>query len=235
VAVNVESLIRGTGIERVGFLTLTFADDVQEMAEAQRRFRSLRTNVLDGRYGSSICAVERQRSGRIHFHLLVGLRFDARTGFDWSEARRGIYRSACPLLRAEWAFWRRTAPLYGFGRTELLPIRSTAGAVGCYLGGYIAKHVGRRRIEDKGSRLIRYNVDARAATVRFSWNSKGMRLWRHKLAEFARLHQVADLSEMSSRFGPRWAYHLREQILGAFGPGEWVWDEFEKLFRHVGD
>jgi hypothetical protein len=62
-----------------------------------------------------------------------------------------------------------------------------------------------------------------------------MRLWRHKLAEFARLHQVADLSEMSSRFGPRWAYHLREQILGAFGPGEWVWDEFEKLFRHVGD
>ncbi|OAM40851.1 MULTISPECIES: hypothetical protein [Eikenella] len=43
---NVKSFIDRHGIERVGFLTLTFADDVKCPKEAQRRFNSLRSNFL---------------------------------------------------------------------------------------------------------------------------------------------------------------------------------------------
>ena len=43
---NVKAFIETFGLDKVGFLTLTFADDVTEPKEAQRRFHSLRTNFL---------------------------------------------------------------------------------------------------------------------------------------------------------------------------------------------
>ena len=60
------------GIERLGFLTLTFADHVTDAREAQRRFHSLATHVLNTRYRARwIRVLERHESGRIHYHLIV--------------------------------------------------------------------------------------------------------------------------------------------------------------------
>ena len=67
---------------------------------------------------------------------------DIRTGFHFAAVKRGDYRSASAYLRREWRFWRATAPKYGFGRTELLPIKKTAEGVAKYVGKYIAKHIG---------------------------------------------------------------------------------------------
>jgi hypothetical protein len=64
------------------------------------------------------------------------------------------YRSASDYLRREWKFWRVTAPKYGFGRTELLPIKRTAEGVASYVAKYIAKHIGQRLPADKGARLV---------------------------------------------------------------------------------
>jgi hypothetical protein len=55
------------GIERLGFLTLTFADHVLELKEGQRRFHSLATHVLADRYECAIAVVECQKSGRVHW------------------------------------------------------------------------------------------------------------------------------------------------------------------------
>jgi hypothetical protein len=55
------------GTNKIGFLTLTFADDVQCHKEATKRFNSLATNILKNKYESWIRISERQKSGRWHF------------------------------------------------------------------------------------------------------------------------------------------------------------------------
>jgi hypothetical protein len=206
------------GIERIGFLTLTFADHILDPKVAQRRMNSLTTHVLRPRYGSCIRVIERQKSGRIHYHVLVSLDDDVRTGADFAAFERRDYRSAPASLRREWAFWRHTAKRYGFGRTELLPIRSTSEAIGRYVGKYIGKHLEHREERDRGVRLVSY-VGTRVASTRFAWATGGAAQWRLKLRAF--VHMLHDsgaiaaptVSGMRIKFGPRWAHYWRDSIV----------------------
>jgi hypothetical protein len=200
------------GLERLGFLTLTFADHVVDIREAQRRFNSLRTNVLARRYSASIAVVERQKSGRIHFHLLVVLDSDIRSGFDFDAIARHDYRSAGQVLRQEWAYWRQTAVKYGFGRTELLPVKSTSEGIAKYVGKYIAKHLDARKEEDRGARLVRYTRNARKCGTRFAWAGVRGWLWRAKVKQFAAGFGIASPEGMRHSFGSRWAYLLADII-----------------------
>ena len=221
-AENVRLFVEEYGLDRVGFHTETFTDHVVEMKEASRRVNSLRTHVLSDRYLDYIAVVERQGSGRIHFHLLVACREDIRTGFDFTaydNARRAgsaeirshwtrIYgASASSALREEWRFWREAAHRYGFGRCELTPIRSNAEAVGRYVGKYIAKHLQKRKPEDKGARLVRYSKGARRWSCRFASLGAGATVWRRKLATFCRVSGL-NWNQLREIFGPRWAWHL---------------------------
>lgn len=220
-AKSVARLCSVHGIARVGFLTLTFSDHVTCPKEAGRRFHSLSTGVLSTRYVETICVLERMKSGRIHFHLLVVLSEDVRTGFSFSQAERGDYSSANEALRREWAFWRKTAREYGFGRTELLPVKSNEEGLSKYVGKYIAKHVGAREKRDKGVRLVRYSRGANIGSVNFMFASPRSRLWRHQVEKFARRNGCADLAALAEKFGLRWAYTKREEIL-AIEPDEAV-------------
>jgi len=75
------------------------------------------------------------------------------TGCDFTAIATRDYRSASAALKSEWEFWRETAPRYGFGRTELMPIKSTAEGISKYVGKYIAKHIDARIEKDKGAIL----------------------------------------------------------------------------------
>lgn len=211
-AENVRLMAEEHGLERLLFNTLTFRDHVLEIAQAQKRFNSLRTGVLADRYLDFVTVVERQKSGRIHFHLLAATEHDVRTGFDFDAAARGDYRSACPELRREWAFWRSTAPEYGFGRTEQLPVKSTSDGIAKYVGKYIAKHIDQRRQDDKGARLVRYSAGARRCGTRFAWTGERSKLWRKQLASFAMRHGCWSMDMLRERFGSNWAYRLAEYI-----------------------
>lgn len=218
---NVASMCKKWGIERVGFLTLTFADHVLDAKEAQRRFNSLATNVLRKRYPAHIAVLERQKSGRIHYHLLVVLPDDIRTGIDFDAIASGDYKTANKALRLEWAFWRKTAPGHGFGRTELLPIKSDADAMGQYVGKYIAKGHACRTEADKGVRLVRYSGGARMATCKFMELTEGSAEWRAKVCTFVRQmsaahphRRIRDMDDLAFHYGKRWAYHWRDYILG---------------------
>ena len=203
------------GINRLGFLTLTFADHVTDAREAQRRFHSLKTHVLNSRYAEWIRVLERQKSKRVHYHLLVVLAEDIRTGASFAEFEQGNYRSANPKLRSEWAFWRNAARSYGFGRTELLPVRSTDEAIAKYVGKYIAKHVGQRIEEDKGVRLVAYSRGANNSNCKFSWTSPGAKNHRRKLAFVGRFLGYSPenyAAGFQRDFGPRWAYRLGQWI-----------------------
>lgn len=215
-AFEIMALAKEYGIDRLGFLTLTFADLVLELKEANRRFDSLNSHVIKSRYRRGVVVPERQKSRRVHFHLLVVLDADIRSGADFRAFEDGDYRSANPALRSEWAFWRVTAPRYGFGRHELLPVKSCAEGIARYVGKYISKHVRERAEADKGARLVRYlgfNEGGRKASCRFGWNTTNGWLWRHKLAAYAERNGCRSTDDLVKLFGPRWAYRLQAEIL----------------------
>jgi hypothetical protein len=172
--------------------------------------------------------LERQKSGRIHYHLLVVLGADIRTGVDFEAFGRGDYRTASKALRDEWSFWRRTAKAFGFGRTELMPVRSTHEGIGRYVGKYISKHHAARKPEDKGIRLVEYSRGARMARTRFAWSSENAATWRAKVRTFAQVVNTwiepeatlrglpligdDDIAGLTLWLGPHWAYDLRKFI-----------------------
>jgi hypothetical protein len=215
----VESFVERHGLEKVGFLTLTFADHVLDPKEGQRRFNSLASNVLNDRYRGWIRVFERQKSGRIHYHLLVALDVDVRTGCDFDEIAQGDYRTAPASLRREWAFWRSTAKRYRFGRTELLPIRTTVQAAARYVGKYIGKHMGARQEWDKGVRLVAYSRGSQSASTRFAWATEG-REWRRGVDALARIEaarfrvdiETLKADGLSSVIGKRWGWDKRELV-----------------------
>lgn len=227
---NVLRMIEKHGLERIGFLTLTFARHVVAYKAAQKALHSLMTGVIKPRYAEYIIVMERMDSKRIHYHLLVVLAQDIRTGFDFTAVKHGDYRSANEYLRKEWKFWRDTAPKYGFGRTELMPIKKTAAGVAKYIGKYVAKHIGQRLPEDKGARLVRYSKGANRVGTRFSWVSPGAVLWRSKLGAICRMLRLnpENYNEMLQEwFGRNWICYLGPVIesvkLPKLNPEEESW------------
>ena len=217
---SVEQIAEQHELASIGFLTLTFAQHVICPKEAQKRLNSLLTHVIKPRYKEYLGVFERQKSGRIHYHFLVVLHGDIRTGVNFDDFADGNYKSAPAYLRSEWAFWRTTAEKYRFGRTELLPIRKTAEAMARYVGKYISKHIDCREHQDKGVRLVRYSRGARCGTTRFTFLTSGSAEWRRKCATFAVIVQahfpdqtINDISDFSKVLGKRWAYKNREFIL----------------------
>jgi hypothetical protein len=200
---NIDALCKKYGLNKIGFLTLTFADDLQCHKEATKRFNSLATNILKNKYSAWIRISERQKSGRWHFHLIVVCKNDIRRGLRFDELKNRNYKSANKALRGEWSFWRNVAKKYNFGRTELLPIRKSGEAVAAYMAKYLTK--GERTADDKGARLVSYSSKVlRVCTQRFSWCGGGAKKWRQACDIFFMLYKMPVIKH--------WAYKYGEQI-----------------------
>jgi hypothetical protein len=214
-AENVSALINSVGLERIGFLTLTFPDNVSDPKEAYNRFRSLNSHYLAShdQFGSWICVKERQKRGAWHYHILIDCGADIRTGVNWDEIKKGVYRSANNHLRSLWGELRTNLQKYGFGRSELLPVRENGEAMSKYVGKYISKHIGGRKDEDKGVRLVSYSKNWPRSNANFQWHTPNSQLWRKNLKAFAEFFECYSLLALKERFGPRWAYHLAESII----------------------
>jgi len=216
---NVQYMAEKYGLENIGFLTLTFPYHVTCMKEAQKKFNSFATNFLKDHFLAHIAVKERCKSKRIHFHLLVAHAQDLKSGLNFEELANRNYKSANPELRKQWSILRRKAPLYGFGRTELLPVKSTSEGIARYVGKYISKNVLERPPEDKGTRLVNYSGDSRMANTQYMPVTDGTLQWRKKVKTFSRLIAKArglpPLNEknISHHLGKRWAYQWREFIL----------------------
>jgi hypothetical protein len=217
---NVERLITkvAQSPNHVGFLTLTFPDNVTDFREASRRFNSLKTNFLSKypEFGEWICVKEQQKRGAWHFHLVVCLSGDIKSGLNFEELARGVYKSASPYLRGIWSDLREAMPKYKFGRSELLPIKSSAEAMARYVGKYISKHIGQREPDNKGVRLISTSRGWAKNSVRFGWNTDNAKLWRKKLRIFAMNHGCEEMYQLSEKLGPGWAYKYADDIDNAF-------------------
>ena len=153
-----------------------------------------------------------------------------RPGTPLAEKRRLIREAAanCPALLNMWSELRERLPGYGFGRHELIPVRSTLEALAFYVGKYVSKSVPHRTKEMRGCRFVRYSQGWRVWKVSFGWATPRGWLWRRKTALLAdaltiRLrpvrgeHYKADFRQI---FGRRWAYQLQD-IIQAVEVGEY--------------
>jgi hypothetical protein len=219
------------GIEHIAVLTLT--STLKDARSFTKRLDSINSNLLRGRYDDWVRVIERQGNGNLHAHYVVALKWDVRSGFDWGEANfayalqrakqytaaRAAWVKAASaakngqLLREEWRFWREKAEKYGLGRTEILPVKSSGEAIARCVGKYVSKHIGSRRAEDKGVRLVAMSKGVKVGTTAFAWNSIRSNLWRIRVREFAIVNGCFNLEQLRTTFGPRWAWVHYETIM----------------------
>jgi len=200
------------GPERVGFLTLTFAEDVSPR-EASRRLNALGVRVLPRIGDQWVWVRERTKSGRLHYHLLIRTHWDIRSGFDFGQVKRGCYVSACPELRRIWSFLRRVLPRYGFGRHELVPVRDRS-AIGRYVGKYVTKS--ERADPDKGQRLcgMTRGISQAAPSVRFAWVRGRSWVFRRVVGYLESVFRGRyGVGEALPRlWGPRWSWRVIRMV-----------------------
>lgn len=237
---NVKRLIdEAPDISYLGFLTLTFKENITCPKEASKRFKSFNSHFLSKSkdFGNWLAVRERQGRGAWHYHMLVRLPYDIKTGFLWDvydhalkfrdktapyrSKKNQIYRkimsqatkSASPRLRQYWQELRLACSKYGFGRSEMLPIKSNIKAMTLYVGKYVSKELGERDSRDKGVRLVNYSQGWIKNSPKFQWNSDGSREWRRKLMLFSRLCGCGDLYNLNKKLGSSWAYHYLDDII----------------------
>lgn len=220
------------GLRFIGFLTLTVGNDsddgfkqVWEVDEASRRINNLTRRVLPSLFTRSVIVTERHKSGAIHFHIIGAMREDVRTGFNFEaflsarqhrkfgggyEPHERLYaESASGALRSAWAMLRETLPGYGFGRSELTPIRKSGEAIAGYVSKYVSKNLAARRPEDKGKKLVRYSGWAKKHLTSngFSWGTPRAVEWRKKAERIAALGGMVR-EDVAVGLGPRWAWRI---------------------------
>lgn len=214
---NAKALIELVGLERVGFVTLTFPDK-PSVGEAQRRLKSLMRNHGREWFARYIRVGEMQVRGVVHYHFLADCGFDLRTGFDFAAVGRGDYRSACPELRKLWGEMREILPRYRFGRSEVMPIKSTLEAAARYVGKYLSKGDTNSVIGGvqwpKGARRLGYSQRGGWRVWKsphcFAWREHGGEVWRSIVAGVADELGCRDMDELREKLGSRWAWRLQQ-------------------------
>ena len=212
---NVARLIQlAPSVGHVGFFTLT-TKDITTKEEFSRRWHSMLSNFWSKspHFGHWQGCFEQQKRGAWHLHVLVILPYDIREGVNFEEFAQRRYKTAPPYLRAVWRDLRGACLRYGFGRHELLPIRSNAEAMARYVGKYISKHVGQRDEDSKGKRLFTSSHGWIKNSIRFSWNTPGAKEWRAKVQLLGLVLRCGDLDDLEERLGPKWCYRYQRQIL----------------------
>ncbi len=232
---GIEWMVRQYGFERVGLLTLSFGvpgsgrgsvetRELRELAKGwgfvQKRWHSFRTNVVAERYADWICVFERHSDKVWHLHVIVVTKEDIRTGTNvavlcdkslpyWKRRGKHLRNEA---LATEWKELRQVCRQYRFGRVELLPIRTSATAVGRYLGGYLSKGY-HESSAGKRQRLIRFSRGINGyISGGFTILGLGNLIYRTRLRIAAGFLNFRDYGDFAEYFGRRWHYRLKNII-----------------------
>lgn len=166
---NLKYWIDALGMENMAFFTMTFKENVVCKREAERRYKRFRNHFEEIGIKTVVVKVgEPQQRGAWHYHCMVDMGQDVRTGFDFvaykhtkqigqaiwqhggfskghkkvlamhGKRTKDMTSSAAPRLRSAWHKIRKAASKSGFGRCELIPVQHTK-AVADYVGKYLAK------------------------------------------------------------------------------------------------
>jgi hypothetical protein len=236
--VNLDGLIKRVGIERVGFVTLTFPRLVTDRSEASGCLNSLATNVLRPQHLEFITVPERHENGGFHFHLAAAFPWDIRTGFDFAAAtnaaalkRQHHSRSGQHMRSTGGWGWDTAASFFEFKRQERLYIESANERLRHWWNYFrpVAERYGFGRCEtlpvlSNAAAIARYvGAYVTTASVARTSDDAGMRTVRYSLArvpvECDGVTRKTSLRTASVKFswldgnGRKWRRGL--QLLGA--------------------
>ena len=238
---NVNGFAKEYGIENMGLLTLTFKDNVRCKKEAGRRWDNLRRTIAREKPFKVLnITKEKQLRGAWHFHILVNMGIDIRTGFDWEsfdkagEAQkkgdwqerqkytRRYAKKAHPVLNETWKWLRKKCSTHGFGRSELMPIKYPNN-IGSYLGKYLLKEEQNREkyMRDHGKKAPKFKQTTyardvkRKANAQFSWvkHPQGRPTFRHMLKQWAEYRGFTSVDHIRAHYGKRWSFHCYGEIM----------------------
>jgi hypothetical protein len=82
---NVDAMIKRVGIEHCGFLTRTFAENITCRKEAELRNHSWNSGFAAEAFEETVSVPQRQARGAFHYHDIVVIKTDIRTGFDFDS------------------------------------------------------------------------------------------------------------------------------------------------------
>lgn len=205
---NAQMLLKRHGLEHIGFATLTFRGAAPTPKKAQECFRKFRRNFLDKFRPDWIAVLEKGHRGRLHYHLLTALPFDATNCALWSGNSTKARLVTCSArLRAEWRLWRAFARKAGLGAVHgPMPVRRSIEALSEYLTAYIAKSLARRDPSVKHTKLALYAQSTRRQTTRTASNTPTAAGNRMKLKTWTRAlwGDDAEASEWPDTFGKHW-------------------------------
>jgi len=236
---NIAAFIRLVGEDSVlvGYLTCPGA---QSLEVFQRKWSSFLNGVLRPEFPKGVWVRERQsRTGDWHAHFVVSAGFNVRTGYPWSEVKLRNYGAVDARIKAWWKLFRGKCEVYGFGRHNLEPIRTSGVQTSRYLVKYLSKRKNSdKQVGEEKARLFGLWGVSRACTFQFGWNTAGGREYRRKIAVIARLVgqmrncSVENLGELKRELGCDWFRKIR-RIISSEKPwpadpqknASWVFDE----------
>ncbi|HMJ90399.1 MAG TPA: hypothetical protein VK530_11310 [Candidatus Acidoferrum sp.] len=231
---NMRLYIEKFGVDRVGLLTITVPGECLSARDFQSRWHSFRTNVLVKLFKTGMWVRERQiRTGNLHAHAVVNLGRDVRTSFPFEEVQQGFYANVDAELRSIWKQLRERAKGYGFGRTELLPVKRTGAGCARYLTKYLGKaFVSEKCVGEERCRLFGVWGGVRFVHARFDWaSSRIMRRRKQWLAETA---QLVDTDGFRGLYGNQWWFVIGDALMKVILPiqfyqiekrGKYEWDD----------
>ena len=221
------------GKERVGILTLTFKENLQDMKESQRRWNNLSRIInREKKFQVLVKVIEPQKRGAVHYHLIVKTEKNIRGQIDWEIYERmgkesctkdkrklgkELAKTAEPHMVELWGWLRKKCKSTGFGRSELMPLKKP-DHVKNYIGKYLEKDMQDNSLKkggkNHGMRMITYGRNApKVASKKFTWNSGHGCLYRLRLKYWAKARGIKDEEEMEELFGPRWSYVIYKQVM----------------------
>lgn len=239
---NIYAFIEQAGFENVVFLTITFKGSSPTSKQLTVIFNNLLSRYIRPRYGAQgfgdvlqgarawvgwIRIFERgSKKGRLHYHLLLDVKQDVRSGVDVDSAASASVGGQNRALDQERKFWRKVCKVGEFkakyrmrlGVVNVLPLRTDAQKVAGYLGKYLTKHFESRKADDKGLRLVGYSREFnRRCGSRFAWNGPTAQNFRFKLQLFCEAMGFgSDYSrateDLKAFFGAKWGWRVNKMF-----------------------
>lgn len=217
---TIAGVFRVHPVERVLLVTLTFAEPLRSVKESHRRLNSL-LNKIRQRYPLGYLWVlqPQEKSGRIHYHLLIPVPFDAHEGSSlgaWEHKK--IYTddqrlmSMSSALRTEHEWWSGKAESYGFGRIEVAPIYSNADFMRRYLIRQDWRNYHWPFEETKAVQFWRCSRNFRCGNVNFRWHSPKSTECRRQFQLWAADHGCSSPEQLRKKLGRNYGVNFIQHL-----------------------
>ena len=218
---NIRLYIQKVGENNLGVLTLTTPSECLSAFAYQKMWHSWRTRVLKKLFPTGMWIRERQpRTGNWHSHSVVDVGWDIKTGFPFDQVGDRLYANVDPRLRKLWKTIRESAEKYGFGRTELLPLKSNGPFCARYLIKYLTKVRGSDKSEgEEKCRPFGIWGGIRFVMTPFSYTRS--RILRKRKAWLAAEMGIECYASFLVVFGSRWWHHLGAALSDVVMPIEY--------------